>query len=120
MKDHEKPGFDFTKDMTPSEMLERLKAFAMYGLDECLEVEQLMDKLIPIVAKADPAPVPVEKLEEIAEQPVRTMYDMTNCQCEKCNKGRYVETSIHDDWDGVLHCDECGYRITRHRAIIAQ
>ena len=120
MKDHEKPGFDFTKDLAPSEMLVRLREFAMYGLDECPEIDQLMDKLTPIVAKADPKPVPVEQLKAVAEKPVRSMYDMTNCQCEKCNKGRYIETEFHDDMDGVLHCDKCNYRITRHREIIAQ
>ena len=45
MKKHEQPGFDFTDGLTPMEMLHRLKAFAMYGLDECLEVEQLIEKL---------------------------------------------------------------------------
>ena len=43
--EHDRPGFDFTKDMTPMEMLHRLKEFAMYGLDECLEVDQLIEKL---------------------------------------------------------------------------
>ena len=45
MKKHEQPGFDFTKGLTPEDMLKRLKEFALYGLDECLEVEQLMEKL---------------------------------------------------------------------------
>lgn len=45
MKKHEQPGFDFTKGLTPEDMLQRLKEFALYGLDECLEVEQLMEKL---------------------------------------------------------------------------
>jgi len=34
--------------------------------------------------------------------------------CEKCGKGHYEETSIHDDWDGVLHCSECGHEVKRH------
>ena len=49
MKDHERPGFDFTEGLTPSQMLDRLKEFAMYGLDACLEVEQLMKKLKEVV-----------------------------------------------------------------------
>lgn len=34
-------------------------------------------------------------------------------KCPVCKKGTYQETSIHDDWDGVLHCDndECRHRV---------
>jgi DNA-directed RNA polymerase subunit M/transcription elongation factor TFIIS len=35
-------------------------------------------------------------------------HDMYNKKCLKCGKGMYVETSINDDWDGVLHCSSCG------------
>jgi hypothetical protein len=34
--------------------------------------------------------------------------------CSKCKKGTYEETSIHDDWDGVLHCNKCNHEVKRH------
>jgi hypothetical protein len=37
--------------------------------------------------------------------------------CTECGVGRYQETSIHDDWDGVLHCTnkECNHEVKRYR-----
>ncbi len=52
MKDHEQPGYSFTEGMTPLDMLHRLKAFAMYGLDECPEVDQLVAGLEQALAGA--------------------------------------------------------------------
>jgi len=43
-----------------------------------------------------------------------TSKDMRDAACSCCDHGRYVETSQHDDMDGVLHCDKCGHRVTRH------
>jgi len=40
--------------------------------------------------------------------------DMKGKKCKKCKKGYYEETSIHDDWDGTLHCDKCGDETKRH------
>ena len=40
--------------------------------------------------------------------------DMTGKKCKKCKKGKYKETSIHDDMDGVLHCSKCGDKIKRY------
>jgi hypothetical protein len=34
--------------------------------------------------------------------------DMSGKTCKKCKKGKYVETSQHDDMKGVLHCSKCG------------
>lgn len=45
-----------------------------------------------------------------------TQKDMTGQTCEKCKKGKYQETSIHDDMDGVLHCTKCGTKVDRWRA----
>ena len=43
---HDDPSKDFTAGRTPVEMLERLKEFAVYGLDEeCHEVNQLIAAL---------------------------------------------------------------------------
>ena len=42
------------------------------------------------------------------------MEDKTNTTCKQCGKGVYVETSIHDDIDGVLHCNNCGHKIKRY------
>jgi hypothetical protein len=37
--------------------------------------------------------------------------------CTKCGVGRYHETSIHDDWDGVLHCTNraCNHEVGRYK-----
>ena len=37
--------------------------------------------------------------------------------CTKCGVGNYQETSIHDDWDGVLHCTnkECNHEVKRYK-----
>jgi hypothetical protein len=39
--------------------------------------------------------------------------------CTECEMGRYHETSIHDDWDGVLHCTnkECNYEVRRYKSM---
>lgn len=44
--------------------------------------------------------------------------DMKNRPCMKCSKGLYVERSVHDDWEGVLHCDKCGHKINRYPKIV--
>jgi hypothetical protein len=38
--------------------------------------------------------------------------------CTKCGVGNYQETSIHDDWDGVLHCTnkECNHEVGRYKS----
>jgi hypothetical protein len=38
--------------------------------------------------------------------------------CTECGVGRYRENSIHDDWDGVLHCTnkECNHEVKRYRS----
>ena len=38
--------------------------------------------------------------------------------CTKCGIGYYDETSIHDDWDGVLHCTnkECNHEVKRYKS----
>jgi len=38
--------------------------------------------------------------------------------CTKCGVGRYQETSIHDDWDGVLHCTNkaCNHEVGRYKS----
>lgn len=47
---------------------------------------------------------------------VKESKDMTGEPCKECGKGTYQETSIHDDWDGVLHCDndDCRHETKRH------
>jgi hypothetical protein len=36
--------------------------------------------------------------------------------CTECGIGHYQETSIHDDWDGVLHCTnkKCSHEVRRY------
>jgi hypothetical protein len=38
--------------------------------------------------------------------------------CTNCCAGIYMETSIHDDWDGVLHCNnkECNHEVKRYKS----
>jgi hypothetical protein len=38
--------------------------------------------------------------------------------CTKCGAGDYQETSIHDDWDGVLHCTnkKCDHEVKRYKS----
>jgi hypothetical protein len=40
--------------------------------------------------------------------------DYTGTKCNVCHVGTYQETSIYDDWDGTLHCDNCKNRIYRY------
>lgn len=40
--------------------------------------------------------------------------DMHGKKCPHCKKGVYKETSIHDDWHGVLHCTVCGHQTERY------
>ena len=37
--------------------------------------------------------------------------------CTKCGAGHYTETSIYDDWDGLLHCTnkECNHEVKRYK-----
>lgn len=41
--------------------------------------------------------------------------DMTGEKCNSCGKGKYKETSMHDDMDGVLHCSNCGDQVKRYK-----
>lgn len=43
--------------------------------------------------------------------------DMLGQCCQKCKQGTYGETSIYDDWDGVVHCSKCGHREIRHKEV---
>ena len=38
--------------------------------------------------------------------------------CTKCGAGHYTETSIHDDWDGLLHCTnkKCNHEVKRYKS----
>jgi len=38
--------------------------------------------------------------------------------CTKCGAGYYTETSIHDDWDGLLHCSnkKCNHEVKRYKS----
>ena len=44
------------------------------------------------------------KTQQVSEE----KEDMSGKTCKKCKKGKYVETSQHDDMKGVLHCSKCG------------
>jgi len=38
--------------------------------------------------------------------------------CTECGVGVYAETSIHDDWDGLLHCTNknCNHEVKRYKS----
>jgi hypothetical protein len=38
--------------------------------------------------------------------------------CTECWIGHYQETTIHDDWDGVLHCTnkKCNHEVRRYKS----
>jgi len=47
----------------------------------------------------------------------KDLKDFAGVKCQNCKKGTYQETSIHDDWDGVLHCTKCGQQVERHQEV---
>jgi hypothetical protein len=51
--------------------------------------------------------------EEYYDESAKKPSDMTGCTCTACKKGKYQETSQHDDMDGVLHCTNCGKQVKR-------
>jgi len=57
-----------------------------------------------------------KKIEDAENQkfPFMNSTDFMGKKCKKCGKGKYAETSMQDDWDGLLHCDSCGAEIKRH------
>lgn len=56
-----------------------------------------------------------DNIDMVYESMLSEMKDMTGTKCKNCGKGKYKETSIHDDMDGMLHCPKCGHGITRHQ-----
>jgi len=54
-------------------------------------------------------------INDAYKKAINETVDMTGEKCEKCKKGVYKETSIHDDADGVLHCSECNDQIKRYK-----
>jgi hypothetical protein len=39
--------------------------------------------------------------------------DLKDTKCKTCGEGNYVETSLHDDWHGKLHCEKCKDEVNR-------
>lgn len=44
-----------------------------------------------------------------------TRVDLIGKTCSQCGRGEYNETSIHDDWEGKLHCDKCNHEVMRYQ-----
>lgn len=44
---------------------------------------------------------------------ITNMTDQTNKTCENCGQGTYIETSMFDDMNGVLHCSVCDQKVKR-------
>lgn len=55
--------------------------------------------------------------KSLEESKKRDVKDMMGKKCESCKKGKYKETSFHDDMDGVLHCDKCGIETKRYKSV---
>lgn len=37
--------------------------------------------------------------------------EVNDSKCSSCNAGTMKETSLYDDWEGMLTCDKCGVRV---------
>jgi len=46
-----------------------------------------------------------------------TMKDNEGTRCRRCKKGKYTETSIHNDIDGTRTCPKC-YHTVPHMDIV--
>lgn len=42
------------------------------------------------------------------------MIDLNNTPCFNCEDGYYMETSVMDDINGILHCCNCNQQIERY------
>ena len=40
--------------------------------------------------------------------------DLLNTTCKECGIGKYIETSVMDDINGILHCSKCNSITERH------
>jgi len=40
-------------------------------------------------------------------------HDRTGTLCTQCKVGKYFERSLHDDWEGTLHCISCNHCVER-------
>ena len=49
---------------------------------------------------------------------IYTSKDLYNQTCVVCGEGYYTETSIYDDWDGLLHCSKCNHEVKRHEQVL--
>lgn len=43
--------------------------------------------------------------------------DLRHTACKECQTGQYQETTINDDWDGVLHCCDCNHCVSRYEKV---
>lgn len=79
----------------------------------CLEIERITDdwtKALIYPEGRDGIHPDCPFLEKEAPADVKYRYMKgEDCGFNDCN-GYYKETSIHDDWDGTLHCSECNHQ----------
>ena len=54
------------------------------------------------------------KSERVKPLKTKIMKDLFNTKCKECKGGKYVETSMQDDWRGVLHCNNCNDEVKRY------
>ena len=55
----------------------------------------------------------LEVMHKRSSTPLIGGRDTTGDVCTACYNGRYVETSVADDLQGVLHCNKCGAKTMR-------
>lgn len=43
--------------------------------------------------------------------------DLLGKPCHECKQGMYQETTIYDNWEGIVHCNNCGHQEIRHKKV---
>lgn len=94
------------RDYISSDLLKALEK-------EITESAEILNKQYKIVEETIKRPPVKRKVLEYIGDRVE-MIDMIGRVCKNCFQGTYRETSIQDDLDGVLHCNECGYKTDRY------
>jgi hypothetical protein len=62
--------------------------------------------------------IPLASSYPLAREIRAALDDRDGQTCTKCGAGHYTETSIYDDWDGLLHCNnkECNHEVKRYKS----
>lgn len=83
--------------------------------DKSVLLESPIDRHFSEIRKAAQKPQKIkENLDASPTDSNNERYDLSGKKCQKCENGIYRETSLHDDWDGTLHCGSCGHKVDRY------